>query len=197
MKKSMLLLMAAISISLTQAQNISFGAKAGLNIASLSGSDVSGATSRVSFHIGGLAQIPLTGMLSLQPELVYSSQGAKINANGSQETLSLGYLNLPILLKYSTSVGVYFESGLQFGLDLSGKVSANGTSTDVKKDVNSLDVSWPIGAGYLTSMNLGFDARYNLGLTNDENKSNTQGTGTIKNGVFQIGVFYIFGSTKK
>ncbi|MDP4217304.1 MAG: hypothetical protein Q8927_13970, partial [Bacteroidota bacterium] len=55
----------------------------------------------------------------------------------------------------------------------------------------STDFSWAIGAGFLLPMNLGIDARYNIGLANiAKDQSNGQ---SIKNGVIQIGVFYLFG----
>ncbi len=201
MKKSLLLLIAAISFSFTQAQSVNFGAKAGLNLADASGSDVSGTSMRVSFHLGALAQISLTDMLSVQPEVVYSDQGAKVSVdNGSGGTVSgtykLGYINVPVLLKYTTSSGFFAQTGPQIGFLLSAKASGGGASVDVKNDFKSTDFSWVFGVGYLTSMNIGIDGRYNLGLSNVENTGTTGGTGTIKNSVIQIGVFYLFGERK-
>jgi hypothetical protein len=76
---------------------------------------------------------------------------------------------------------------------LSAKVKSGGTTTDVKSSYQSTDFSWAFGLGYLiSSVNVGIDARYNPGLTNLE-KTGTGGTGTVKNSVIQIGVFYLFG----
>jgi hypothetical protein len=47
--------------------------------------------------------------------------------------------------------------------------------------------------GYLLpSISAGIDARYNLGLTNIP--AQEEAGQTLKNSVFQVGVFYIFGS---
>ena len=86
---------------------------------------------------------------------------------------------------------------MQIGFLLSAKASAGGTSVDVKSDFKSTDFSWAFGLGYLTTANVGIDARYNLGLSNIENTSGTNSTGTLKNTVIQIGVFYLFGEGKK
>jgi hypothetical protein len=202
MKKSILLLIAAISFSLTQAQSINFGLKAGANLANATGSDATGSSIRISFNAGALAQISLNEMLSVQPEVYYSDQGAKVKEdNGSGGTISgaqkLGYINVPVLLKYTTSSGFFVQTGPQIGFLLSAKASASGVSVDEKQYFKSTDFSWAFGLGYLTSMNVGIDARYNLGLSNIENTGNTSGTGTIKNSVIQVGVFYLLGENKQ
>jgi len=199
MKKSILLLIAAISFSLTQAQ-VNFGAKAGVNFANATGSDASGSSIRVSFNAGFLAQIPVSDALSVQPEVVYSDQGAKVNFdNGTGGTESgaykLGYINVPVLLKYTTSSGFFVQTGPQIGFLLSAKASANGVSVDEKSNFSSTDFSWAFGLGYLTSANVGIDARYNLGLSNIE-KTDQSNSGTVKNSVIQVGIFYLFGDRK-
>jgi hypothetical protein len=57
------------------AQNSSIGLKAGVNISNLnnSGTDMG---SKVSFNGGLLAHVHLAPSLALQPEVVYSGQGA-------------------------------------------------------------------------------------------------------------------------
>ncbi|HEX4373929.1 MAG TPA: porin family protein [Puia sp.] len=202
MKRSILMLVAAVSFSLTQAQSVNFGLKAGVNLANATGSDAEGSSMRVSFNAGALAQISLNDMLSVQPEVYYSDQGAKVKFdNGLGGTVTgtqkLGYINVPVLVKYTTSSGFFVQTGPQIGFLLSAKASAAGQSSDEKSFFKSTDFSWAFGAGFLTSMNIGIDARYNLGLSNIENTGNSGGTGTIKNGVIQIGVFYLFGEPKK
>jgi hypothetical protein len=140
-------------------------------------------------------------MLSVQPEAYYSDQGAKVKIDdGSGGTISgtykLGYINVPVLLKYTTSSGFFVQTGPQIGFLLSAKASAEGQTVDEKQYFKSTDFSWAFGAGFLTSMNIGIDARYNLGLSNVE-KDQGSGTGTIKNSVIQVGVFYLFGEPKK
>jgi Outer membrane protein beta-barrel domain len=192
MKRLILFILASASLTLANAQ-IQFGLKAGANLANLSGSDATGSKMNVGFHGGGLVAIPVFSGFSVQPELVYSGQGAKVTNVDGNFTLNSGYLNIPVLFKYNHPSGFFAELGPQLGFLLSAKVKSGGTTTDVKSSYQSTDFSGVFGLGYLmSSVNLGIDARYNLGFTNLE-KTGTGGTGTVKNGVIQIGVFYLFG----
>jgi hypothetical protein len=126
--------------------------------------------------------------------VVYSQQGAKGTESGTDFTQTADYINIPVLAKYSLPVGVFFETGPQIGFLMSAKVKAGGQSESDKDSFKSTDFSWAIGAGYvIPDVNLGVDVRYNLGL------SKIAEGGTSKNGVFQVGVFYLFGegSSKK
>ena len=194
MKKLSLLAMAAFITSIAGAQ-IQFGVKAGLNLGNLSISPSGGASYSLhpSLHAGGLVYLPLISHFGLQPELLYSGQGTKVKYAGMTATTNLGYVNVPILFKYKDPSGFFAEIGPQLGILLSAKTKADGTTTDVKDHVKSTDISGVLGIGYLTSLNLGIDARYNLGFTN----INKDGDGTVKNNVIQLGVFYIFGESRK
>jgi hypothetical protein len=66
---------------------------------------------------------------------------------------------------------------------------------DAKSSFKSTDVSGCVGIGYLSSLNIGIDARYSMGLT-DIMSSSSGSTGTAKNNVIQIGLFYMFGGKK-
>lgn len=64
-------------------------------------SGLGGLGSKVSFHLGGVAEIPITDKISVQPELLYSSQGTKWNFGTGNDNLKLDYLNLPLFGKIS------------------------------------------------------------------------------------------------
>jgi len=168
---------------------VQFGVKAGANFSTITSAP--GSKTLVSFNGGALVKIPLVDALSLQPEVVYSGQGAKYD--GGKTTL--GYINIPVLAKYSLPVGVFFETGPQLGFLLSAKDKVDGQdAVDIKSGLKSTDLAWAFGAGYvIPDVNLGVDVRYNLGLTKLADGSSS------KNGVFQVGVFYLFGesSSKK
>jgi Outer membrane protein beta-barrel domain len=189
-KKLVLLLIAGLSFATTQAQ-IGFGVKAGANFSSITGSDAQGFSSLIGFNGGVLVRIHLNDRWSIQPEALYSGQGAKFSDSTGSANLHNAYLNIPIMLCYSLPLGLSFQAGPQFGLLLSANESAQGVSVDIKQFYNTSDVSIAMGASFMTPFKLGFDARYNLGLANIEKTSLTTGTGTLKNGVFQVGVFYM------
>ncbi len=122
MKKILLLAALGIfSFNTVQSQEIGFGIKGGLNLSNLSikQDDVSKPDSRTSFHIGGLVEIPISGKFSIQPELLFSMQGAQEEESetymgqtySSKTTLKLNYINLPIMAKYYVVDGLALEVG--------------------------------------------------------------------------------------
>jgi hypothetical protein len=190
--KKLVFLVFTTGVFFTASAQIQFGVKAGANFATLAGNGSEGATTKVDFHGGGFVHIPLVNSFFLQPELVYSRQGAKATSDGVVFNINQNYLNIPVLAKYQHSSGLYGETGPQLGFLLSANVSAEGTSQDVKSSYKSTDFSWAFGVGYkIPLMNAGIDARYNLGLSNI---AATEVSGySVKNNVFQLGVFYMFG----
>jgi len=192
-RQFLLLLICGCSFLSSQAQ-VKFGIKGGANFSTISGSDASGASSLINFYGGALVRIHLVGGWGIQPEAVYSGQGAKYSAPGyGSSTGNNAYINIPVLLTYKLPFGLSFQAGPQFGILMSAKVKSGGVSVDEKPNYKSSDVSLAMGAAFTTPFKLGFDARYNLGLTNIENTANSGNTGQLKNGVFQLGVFYLFG----
>jgi len=190
--KKLVFLVFATGVFFTASAQVQFGLKAGANFATLAGNGSEGATTKVDFHGGGFAHIPIANSFFLQPELVYSRQGAKATSDGVVFNINQNYLNIPVLAKYQHSSGLYGETGPQLGFLLAANVSAQGSSEDVKSSYKSTDFSWAFGLGYMIpSMSAGINARYNLGLSNIA--ANTAAGYSVKNSVFQLGVFYMFG----
>jgi hypothetical protein len=190
MKRLYLFLLAACSFAAANAQ-IQFGIKAGANFSTFTGDGVDGAKTKIGFHGGAFVGVPLFSTFSLQPELVYSDQGYKVKEDEFSGKLNAEYLNIPVLFKYNNPSGFFAQTGPQLGFLLSAKAKADGESTDLKDQFKSTDFSWAVGIGYLIkSVNVGIDARYNIGLSNVAKSS---GDGSAKNSVFQVGLFYVFG----
>ena len=192
MKKLYLLLLTVFSLAAADAQ-VQFGVKAGANFSTFTG-DVSGAKMKVGFHGGALVALPLFSEFSLQPEVMFSGQGTKFSESGFTATWNANYINVPVLFKYNNPTGFFAETGPQLGFLMSAKAKVSGQDdVDLKDQLNSTDFSWAIGVGYLIkTANIGIDARYNIGLSNIAKDSG--GGGSAKNSVFQVGVFYLFGS---
>jgi hypothetical protein len=193
MKKMMLVFLAVGTAAVASAQ-IQFGVKAGLNLANLTISGVAPAptfNSKTDFSGGAFASIPLFKSFDLQPEIMYSGQGASTTESNTTVKLNYGYLNVPVLFKYQHESGLFAETGPQIGFLLSAKATGGGQTIDTKSETQSTDFSWAFGIGYkIPGISGGIDARYNLGLTNLA-KNTTDGT--VKNSVFQFGLFYMFG----
>jgi hypothetical protein len=187
MKKGLLLFVCAISLATLSQAQVRFGFKAGANLASLSG-DNDGLKMKIGFNAGALAKISVSEAFSVQPELVFSAQGAK--ADEGDGKLNLAYINLPIMAQYNTG-GFIIETGPQFGFLMSAKAKEGDEEQDIKDGLKGLDLAWGIGLGYQTESGFGVNARYNLGFSNiiDDGGDDFK----WKNSVIQVGVFYLLG----
>ncbi len=195
--KKVILFAIAVTITTIASAQIEFGAKAGLNLATISVSPKPSGFSyglQPSFYVGGLVYIPLFSKFGLQPEIMYSGQGTKQSYQGASANERLGYINIPVLFKYKDPSGFFAEAGPQIGILLTAKEKVSGSSTDFKDQLKTTDVAFSFGAGYLSSLNIGVDARFNLGLTNIIKDA---ADGSAKNTTIQVGVFYVFGGSKK
>lgn len=193
MKKTMILAATFFLMLNVKAQNAHFGIKAGLNASSLNYEGNSDMQSKIGFNAGLFAHIH-TGneFWGIQPEVYYSSEGAKSKSNSNVST-DLGYINVPVLIQYMFNNGFRLQAGPQVGFLMSAKSKVNNSSTDIKDNLKGAVFSIPAGLSYLTSTGLGFDARYNFGVSNI-NKS-TSGA-KIRSNVFQFDIFYQFSGPK-
>jgi hypothetical protein len=193
MKKSLLLIAVAfISFASLSAQEVRFGIKGGVNLASISGDDYGLASldSRTGFHIGGLVEIPLVGKFSVQPEILYSSQGSKYNFFAQDGDIKLDYVTVPIMAKYNIIAGLSAELGPVIGVLVKAEEDDGDTSEDVKELFKSTDVGIGIGASYRLPMGVFFGLRYNKGISdiNDD----PDNSGKNQNNVFQVSAGYSF-----
>lgn len=191
MKKKLAVLSAALLLfTFSKAQSVHWGVKAGANFAAVNveNSDNNWG-SRTGVHAGLLSHIHLNKSWALQPELVYSLQGAKTTlTGGGTQTINLHYLNVPVMLQYMFDNGFRLQTGPQAGFLLSANTQVSNDHVTNTASYNNVDFGWGFGAGYLSNIGLGIDARYNLGLTDIYKPGTTKQT----NSVFQLGLFYMF-----
>ena len=195
MKKISLLMFAFFLVFASYAQSAKFGLKAGLNAATLSNNQGVDFNTKLGFHAGLLAHIHLAPSWALQPEVVYSSQGAKYTINDVEHELGLNYINIPLQVQYMFNNGFRVQTGPQLGILASVKDKMNDVETGnfTSDDFKPIDIAWSAGLGYLTYSGFGIDARYNFGLNN----INDAGTASRRNNVFQVGLFYLFQNSHK
>ncbi len=172
-------------LMIINAQDIKVGAKAGLNLATLGG-DFNNGKTRTSFHLGGMAEIPISDAFSVQPELLYSAQGAKSDVD-DDEVVKLDYLSIPILGKFHATDELSIEAGPQVGLLLSAKADVDGQTDDLKDITKSTDLGLVLGLGYKLGNGVNIGARYYFGFDINDIPNDSD---TIRNGVFQISVGY-------
>ncbi len=204
-----LLLCATIT---AQTEKVKIGVKAGLNIASLTFDENELESSqKTGFTAGIMAEIPLAKNFSVQPEVLYSQQGMKFSysdidvANSSYEsTITLNYLNIPIMLKYYVLKGLSVQAGPQIGILLksNNKYQDNFLGYDNHENynlsdyTNAFDTSVNLGLGYQFKDKFYVDLRYNISYSDVFKEANSNGNYVInsdmRNRVFQITIGYFF-----
>lgn len=198
--KKLLFIITLLFVGIASQAQIKFGVKAGANFYKFNGDDADfGDASSVSpefkagFAGGGLINIPINKMFSVQPEVLYSMEGARYEEEGEKVLFKTDYLNVPVLFQYNDASGFYVETGPQVGFLLSAKITDGETTDDVKDAFKEVNFSWAIGLGYKLKNGLGFGARYNLGFANIIDEDDVD----IKLGGFHVGIFYLFRGVKK
>lgn len=218
--KKLLLVFTLVTVSFSSAQELSYGFKAGLNVASLAG-DLDDLDPRLGLHAGVFAEFRLSEKFSIQSELLFSQQGAKESYfdQGSfdgfsyreQEDITyiFNYINIPVLAKVYLTDKFSIEAGPQISLLMNarlkydyyyeeqfngtviGSESESGTES-IKDEVKALDFGFNFGFGYDINPHFLIQTRYALGLSNIVKVSDFDEDFSIKNGVFQISIGYRF-----
>jgi opacity protein-like surface antigen len=217
MKKLLLSMVIAGAALTASAQSpVKFGIKAGVTLPtwSISEDDEGALKSDLSFYIGGLADIPVSDMFSVQAGLTLSGKGAKIDGkmedeDGNNISLaikqSLMYLEVPVNAVVNIPAGdgkIFFGAGPYFGYAISGKSKVKGSLTvdgqtasdsqsedlDFDSDYKRVDYGVNALAGYQLGNGLNIHAGYGLGLANIIRSDE----GEIKNRVFSVGLGFSF-----
>ncbi len=171
MKKVFLsiLFVSLVTLGFSQAK-VELGLKGGVNMASLS---EGGGDNITAFHGGAYGLIKIT-KFGIQPEALFSKRGA--------DAVDLGYLDVPIMLKFYIAGGLNVQAGPQFGILLNAEDS---DGNDIKSSLENSDLSAAFGAGLDLPMGLNLTARYIAGL-----KDVSAGGGDVKANTFQLSVGY-------
>ncbi|RAV29891.1 porin family protein [Sinomicrobium soli] len=194
MKKLLLVAVMAFGFVCTAAaQEVTFGVKAGLNFSQLKvdldGIGSGSSDGRTGFYLGGLADFGLSEKFHIQPEVLYSNEGAKgVDEYGEKADASISFINIPVLAKFYVVEGFNIHAGPQLGI----LVDADGGTDELK----TTNFSLAFGAGYELSSGLFFDARYNLGLSDITDLGEEyEAAGldfSMKTRAFQVGFGYRF-----
>lgn len=192
MKRIFLLLAFAGTFAAANAQT-KIGLKGGLNVADWGGEDADAVDAKIGFHVGGFANFKVSQKFSIQPELVYSTQGGKVDEPGDDAKIRFNYINIPVMLKYELVKGLDAQFGPQFGFAVTRKFKRGDVTRDVNDDYKGFDFGLGLGASYqFPATPVGIDARYVFGLSRlDDN-----GDAKIFNRVFQLGITYVLHTGK-
>ncbi|MEM6814106.1 MAG: porin family protein [Bacteroidota bacterium] len=166
--------------------NVELGLKGGLNV-SYNNIDDFDTESITSYHAGIFGLVKL-GKIGIQPEILFSDQGAEIDFGPRGESeIELLYINAPIMGKYYLVEGI----NLQFGPQLSILLDSELDDTGVELETTDTDFGLAFGAGWDAPFGLKVDARFILGLTDINDSSDASFSQVdIQNRNFQLSIGY-------
>lgn len=152
-----------------------FGIKAGVNLTNMYVQDVSDENMKVGFNAGFFAKLPITRGFSIQPELLYTSKGAKetydnfIQGEGEYR-FNLNYIELPVLavINLAKNFNVHVGPYVAYLADVNIKdLEDNGTINEISDldtdNFKRIDYGVVGGLGIDIS-NFTLGARYSYGL---------------------------------
>ena len=184
-----LLTLMLLTVGQASAQNDnlgpSFGVKGGLNLANLfanNNENIEDNNWKAGYHVGLFLKAPLNNILSIQPEVLYSTAGAKLSYGGSDLAQTLGinpgevrfnlnYIQVPVMFMlnagaFNVHAGPYASYLVSANVNnLQNNDPLNPTSgLELKADdFQRLDYGLAAGIGFdLKNAKIGL--RYNYGL---------------------------------
>lgn len=165
-------LASATRVAFAQDNGLRVGIKGGLNVTNLWTDEVSDDNARYGFHVGVYTQLFESDVFAIQPEILFSTKGAKFedDADGFEGSLdfNMNYLDIPVLAVFKLGDAAEIHVGPYFGYLLSAKANIDG---DIDFEEDNIDRSnfktWDYGISAGVGFNAGpvqIGARYNYGL---------------------------------
>lgn len=179
----------------SNAQNFQVGLKGGGNVSNFTGGDFDDVKKKalVGIHAGAYMKF-MFSQFTLQPEVMISTQGAKIDSLSGSYDWKITYVNVPIMLQYNFDGGFYVEAGPQFGFS----TDQDFASSTIEDFANDLDFGAAIGLGIHNKSGLGLGARYIAGISKVGEFTPSNGVNPdFKNSVLQLSLYIPLTSGKK
>jgi Outer membrane protein beta-barrel domain len=175
MKKLFLTIILIVFTIISSSAQTTFGAKAGVNFSNLDEDNMDW-KSKTGFNIGFFAEVEISDLFLFKPEILFSTQGAKIEESGAELKINTSVVNVPLMIKYKAAEKFYIEAGPQIGFLTKAEkeftYDGNSVTEDVKDDAKSIDFSLNFGLSLDVSDNLFVEARYSFGLSNISDDTN-------------------------
>ena len=176
-----------------------FGIKGGVNLSNLYVDNVKDENMKVGINLGLYAKLPLAKGFSIQPELIYSSKGAKLTYDNlllgkGEYRFNLNYIEVPVLAVINIAKNINLNGGGYVSYLSSANVKDmdnNGNISNVKDlnadNFNRFDYGLAGGVG-IDVQNFTIGGRYTYGLKEVGTSGSLSGklTENSKNSVISI-----------
>lgn len=173
-------------VSTASARNykvISLGAKAGLNLSSVTGIPDFVGPMKANFTGGLFFEFRPIRVVGISAEVLYTGAGFKFEVGEDIQPIDVSYnfIDIPIMAKIYIAGGLSINAGIQATFMFSPTLNFEEVRSQF--DMNKAAFSIPVGLSYtINSIGLTIDARYTFGLTDllpSEMISTTQGDYTF------------------
>lgn len=142
MKKGLIFVLFAL-VSIVSYSQISWNAKVGMNMSNFTGDAFKDSKMRIGFNVGVGAEYQFTEMWSIQPSLMFTQKGTKMEVSEDDVTatakLNPMYLEIPVLAAARFAVAdnqnIVIKAGPYFAFGLAGKFK-----TEVSGDLGGVSV---------------------------------------------------------
>lgn len=168
-------------------RHAAYGFIAGVNVAKVAGGDIVNATTRTGFTGGAYVALPIATGVALQPEVLYSMEGAKLDI-GENGGLKADYVRVPVMLRFAIPTASiarpFMAFGPSFGFETNCEVNGSNGSVSISESCD--DFARSAGSGFEPRK---FDvaARIEAGFTLD-----TGGKRFIVGGAYSHGLTDVF-----
>ncbi|AFG38193.1 porin family protein [Spirochaeta africana] len=199
-KKVTVIMLILFVVSASGAFAQAFNLRGGLNLANMYvtvDDDTESDDFKLGAHVGAALELELADVLALEVGSFLSNKGSVFKDGDFTQTISLWYLDVPVLLKLGVDVGgpkIFAAAGGYVGFGLAANVSAEMDGTSISADIdwgsdpgelNRLDFGATVGAGVEVN-NVLLGAYYNHGFANMSNVDDV----SMTNRFFQFSVGY-------
>jgi hypothetical protein len=189
---SAVLALVLLGASVATAQEPSWGLKGGINLATLSSDEEPSPdlNYRVGLVAGGFFTWPVGARFDIQPEGLFSQQGATGDEEGIDAKIKLDYLVVPILMRYKTATSggaLVLFAGPSLGVKLSAKATAESAGQSFTDDIDELIETFDYGIVFGGGFEAGrftIDGRYTWGFGNVN--ADPDDTAKVRNRVISI-----------
>lgn len=164
------------------------GIKAGLNLANFTHTNYDAKT---DFYAGIKLGVKFTERYTLQPEIVYSRQGARPQFDaGTNSDIQIDYLSIGITNKFLLfeEVNLHLVIGPFFDFKINDNIDDYSSLFEF---LDYFDIGFFTGVDYEFSSGFGLEIRYKLGF-NEISGVDINSNNTHYNKVFQLGLSYNF-----
>lgn len=218
-KKILLTSVLCMVVGMTAFAQVKFGIKGGVNFADLKyepqdqSHGIPDANSLTSFHAGVIVDVPLASVVSLQPGVMFTGKGSKLEYSGNGWDFTGKenplYVEVPVNILFKPTIGtdtrLYVGAGPYIAAGVGGKISYSGNLGDISgysdhdikfgkgsgDDLKPTDIGGNILAGFEFGNGLLLGAQYGMSFTNNAPKGENSDSKIFRNKVLSISIGYL------